>query len=163
MSNYVTNDIEYMIKQANILRRLASGAKGAFGGGGRGMLIGGALGLGAAPLAGLGLAGALGVGGAGAAGMGMLGAGAGATVGGLRGLFKRIPRAAKAVAHTAAHDPALAVRAGSVLPAAAIGGGIGYMSSDNKTMGTMIGIAGGLAARPMLMKALAKRAGRGVA
>ena len=181
MSDYGINDIDLMVKQANVLRRLASASRGALGGGTKGMLVGGALGLGAAPLAGLGLAGALGVGGAGAAAMGMLGGGAGATVGALKGLFRKAPgvaragtqvartgaqasRVGQAAAHTLAHDPSLALRASSVLPAAAIGGGIGYLASGEGHGGTglMLGIAGGLAARPLLRKSLAKRAGRGV-
>lgn len=160
-----SSDIESMVKQANILGRLYRGTKGGITGGLKGMGAGAALGLAAAPLAGIGLAGALGVGGAGMASLGMLGAGAGASVGALRGLLSKSPRAALAKMPNVPLPAAqrAAFRAGTALPAAALGGGLGYLvSDDNKMLGTALGAAGGIAARPMLMKALAKRAGGAV-
>ena len=152
-----TNDIDFMIKQANILGRLARGARGAIGGAGKGALIGGLAGTIAAPLAGVGLAGALGVGGAGLFSGAMLGGGIHGTVGGLRGLLKN-PNAQKMVAPASA---GAAYKAGLTAPAVLGGAGLGYMLSDedNKIMGSAIGGIAGLMARPALVKALAKRAG----
>ena len=62
---YSTTDIDIMVKQANILGRVARGIGGAAKGSGKGMLIGGTLGALAATFEGAGIAGALGVGGAG--------------------------------------------------------------------------------------------------
>lgn len=152
-----TNDIDFMIKQANILGRLARGTRGAIGGAGKGALIGGLAGTIAAPLAGVGLAGALGVGGAGLFSGAMLGGGIRGTVGGLRGLLKN-PNAQKMMAPASA---GAAYKAGLTAPAVLGGAGLGYMLSDedNKMMGSAIGGIAGLMARPALVKALAKRAG----
>jgi hypothetical protein len=162
--DYSTTDIEVLVKQANILGRIGRGLVGAGKGTAKGMLIGGGLGLAAAPLAGAGLATALGVGGAGLYSGAMLGGALRGTVGGLRGLFRN-PGAAKAVPqHIAARGATASnlYRAGSAVPALAIGGGAGYLLSDedSKFMGSAIGATAGLLARPALVKALAKRAGR---
>ena len=158
---YSTTNIEDMVKQANIFGRLARGAKGALGGAGKGMLIGGAMGTLAAPFAGAGLAGALGVGGAGLFSGAMLGSGIRGTVGGLRGLLRN-PAVGNIPANIAQRGGKAisAYRAGSYLPALALGGGAGYMLSDddNKFMGTAIGSVAGLMAKPLVMKALARRA-----
>ncbi len=162
---YSTTDIELMVKQANILGRLARGVGGALKGSGKGMLIGGTMGALAAPFAGVGLAGALGVGGAGMFSGAMLGGGLRGTVGGLRGLLSN-PAAKKLPAQIAKRGGSLGVahpgvaRAGAALPALALGGGVGYMLSDdsNKLMGSAIGATAGLLAKPTIVRALAKRA-----
>lgn len=158
---YTTTNIDAMVKQANILGRLARGAKGALGGAGKGMLIGGTLGALAAPFAGAGLAGALGVGGAGMFSGAMLGGGIRGAVGGVRGLLSNPAGKAAAKGVSGMGGAAKgAFRAGSALPAMAIGGGAGYMLSDedNKFMGSAIGATAGLLARPVVMRALAQRA-----
>ena len=153
-------DIELMVKQSNILGRLARGSIGAIKSAPKGALIGGALGALAAPLSGAGLAAALGVGGAGAFSGAMMGGGLRGTIGGLRGLLKgpvgtRVPQ----YLQSATPSQLKAFRAGSMLPAVGIGGGLGYMVSDedNKLMGTVAGIAGGLLARPVVMQAIQRR------
>ena len=156
-----STDMELMVKQANILGRLARGGFGALKSAPKGALIGAGVGALAAPFAGAGLAAALGVGGAGAFSGAMLGSGLRGTVGGLRGLLKG-PNPAAAQAAKLMNMPAgqrAAFRAGSALPAAAVGGGVGYMMSgeDSELLGTTLGIAGGLLARPAVMRALAKR------
>jgi len=148
-----STDIELMVKEANVLGRLARGGWGAIKGAPRGALWGAGLGALATPfLPGVGLAAALGVGGAGAFSGAMVG-------GGLRGLLKS-PASTRAMqmAKMPASQQA-AFRAGTMLPAVAAGGGLGYMLSgeDNKMMGTAIGVAGGLMARPAVMRAIAKR------
>ena len=172
-----TTDISGMVKQANILARLARGAGGAIKAAPKGALIGGALGVGATlPFA--GLAAGLGAGGAGLFSGAMLGA---STAGGISGLRSFLKSPAKKLlapspivseglgmaAHTLPNyaRPALARAAfntGSVLPAVAVGGGLGYALSDrdSKLLGTTIGVVGGLAARPAVMRALAVRSGR---
>lgn len=154
---YSTTDIDLMVKQANILGRLARGVGGTLGGAGKGMLIGGLGGAIAAPLAGAGLAAALGVGGAGMFSGAMLGGALRGTVGGVRGLLRggagrQIPRATAPAANM--------YRAGLTLPAVGLGAGAGYMLSDedNKLVGSAIGATAGLLARPAIVKALAKRA-----
>ena len=155
-----STDMELMVKQANILGRLARGGIGAIKGAPKGMLIGGALGALAAPLSGAGLAAALGVGGAGAFSGAMLGGGLRGTIGGIRGLLKN-PNARQLPKHItqATANQQAAFRAGSALPAIGIGGGLGYMVSDddNKMMGTTLGIVGGLMARPAVMRAIKSR------
>jgi len=95
----------------------------------------------------------------------MLGGALRGTVGGLRGLFRN-PGAARAAVpqHIAARGATAGnlYRAGSAGPAIAIGGGAGDLLSDedSKFMGSAIGATAGLLARPTLVKALAKRAGR---
>ena len=153
-----SSDINSMVKQANILGRVARGTMGALKSAPKGALIGGGLGMLAAPIVGLGLAPALGVGGAGAFSGAMLGGGIRGAVGGLRGFLKN-PSAARSMSIPAGQR--MAYNAGSALPAAAVGAGLGYMVSDedNKLMGTAVGVAGGLLARPMVMRALRQRAG----
>lgn len=154
---YSTTDIELMVKQANILGRLARGVGGAIKGSGKGMLIGGAAGALAAPLTGAGLAAALGVGGAGMFSGAMLGGALRGTVGGVRGLL-RGPQARGI--YNMGHSAKDMYRAGMTLPALGVGAGAGYMLSDddNKLMGSAIGATAGLIARPTILKALAKRA-----
>lgn len=151
-----STDIELMVKEANVLGRLARGGWGAIKGAPKGAVIGAGVGALAAPFAGAGLAAALGVGGAGAFSGAMLGSALRGTVGGVRGLLKN-PNAAKHMNMPAAQQAAY--RAGSALPAVAAGGGLGYMLSgeDSKLMGTAVGVVGGLMARPAIMRALAKR------
>jgi len=153
-------DMELMVKQANILGRLARGSIGAIKSAPKGAIIGGTLGMLTAPLGGAGLAAALGVGGAGAFSGAMLGGGLRGALGGVRGLLKNpntglLP---KHVMRAPAYQQA-AYRAGSALPAVGVGGGLGYMMSDedNKLMGTTLGVVGGLMARPAVMRALSKR------
>ena len=157
---YQTTDIDLMIKQANILGRLARGVTGAAKGAGKGLLIGGTAGALAAPLTGVGLAGALGVGGAGLFSGAMLGGSLRGTVGGIRGLLTN--PGAKQLARSAARGSGYqaAARAGSALPALALGGGAGYLMSDddNKFIGTAIGATAGLLAKPTIVRALARRA-----
>ena len=137
--DYSTTDIELMVKHANILGRLARGIGGAAKGAGKGMLVGGTVGALAAPFAGAGLAGALGVGGAGLFSGAMLGGNIRGVVGGLRGAMSN-PAAKKLPAHMMRSGaPSRAVgRAGAALPSLALGGGLGYMVSDddNKLMGS---------------------------
>jgi len=157
---HTTTDIDLMVKNANILSRIARGIGGAAKGAGKGILIGGAAGALGAPLAGAGLASALGVGGAGLFSGAMLGGSLRGTVGGLRGLLTN-PSAKKlpgAIARTS--EQVAAARAGSALPALALGAGAGYLLSgdDNKLMGSAIGAAAGLLAKPTIVRALAKRA-----
>ena len=158
---YSTTDIDMMIKQANILGRLARGAGGALKGSGKGMLLGGTIGALAAPFAGAGLAGALGVGGAGLFSGAMLGGGIRGTVGGLRGFLKS-PGSRSIPKHILNRGDAArqAYKAGLTLPAVGLGAGAGYMLSDddNKMMGSAIGATAGLLARPAFVNALAKRA-----
>jgi hypothetical protein len=155
-----STDIELMVKQSNILGRLARGGLGAIKGAPKGMMIGGALGALAAPLSGAGLAAALGVGGAGAFSGAMLGGGLRGAIGGIRGLLKN-PNARRVPQHVrrATANQQAAYRAGSTLPALGVGGGIGYMVSDedNKLMGTTLGVVGGLMARPAVMRAIRNR------
>ena len=155
-----STDIELMVKQSNILGRLARGGMGAIKGVPKGMFIGGALGALAAPLSGAGLAAALGVGGAGAFSGAMMGGGLRGAIGGVRGLLKS-PNASSLPKHIrqATANQQAAFRAGSALPAVGIGGGLGYMVSDddNKLMGTTLGVVGGLMARPAVMRALRNR------
>ena len=153
---YSTTDIDIMVKQANILGRVARGIGGAAKGSGKGMLIGGTLGALAAPFAGAGLAGALGVGGAGLFSGAMLGGAIRGSVGGLRGLL-RSPVSKGIPKHIANKNM---YRAGTSLPAIGIGAGAGYLVSDedNKLMGSAIGAGVGLLARPAIVKALANRA-----
>jgi hypothetical protein len=161
MQEYSTTDIDLMVKQANILGRIGRAAKGGLGGAAKGMLMGGALGAAAAPLAGVGLAGALGVGGAGLFSGAMLGGGIRGTVGALRGALKS-PGSRRVAQRAMGPGTAGQVyRAGSALPAVALGAGAGYMLSgeDNKMLGTAIGAGAGILARPALAKALARRAG----
>ena len=160
---YSTTDIETMVKHANILGRIARGVGGAAKGAGKGMLVGGTMGALAAPFAGAGLAGALGVGGAGLFSGAMLGGNIRGVVGGLRGLISN-PAAKKLpgrMMRSGAQGKAF-TRASSALPSLAIGGGLGYMLSDddNKLMGSAIGAAAGMLAKPTLVRALAKRARR---
>lgn len=159
---YSTTDIDIMVKQANILGRLARGVGGAIKGSGKGMLIGGTAGALAAPLTGAGLAAALGVGGAGMFSGAMLGGALRGTVGGIRGLLRN-PGARGITKQMARNSPSAAnmYRAGMTLPALGLGAGAGYMLSDddNKLMGSAIGATAGLIARPTIVKALAKRAG----
>lgn len=159
---YSTTDIDTMVKQANVLGRIARGLGGAAKGSGKGMLIGGAAGALAAPLTGAGLAAALGVGGAGMFSGAMLGGALRGTVGGIRGLLRN-PKVRGMPKHItgmgrSAEDM---YRAGMTLPALGVGAGAGYMLSDedNKLMGSAIGATAGLIARPTIVKALAKRAG----
>ena len=159
---YTTTDINNLVKQANVLGRLARGVGGSLRGAGKGMLVGCGLGAVAAPLAGAGLAGALGVGGAGMFSGAMLGGALRGTVGGLRGILRN-PRAAGALPGNIAGRGATAAnlyRAGVAAPALALGAGAGYMLSgeDNKLIGSAIGATAGLLARPTIVKALAKRA-----
>ena len=160
------NDIEYLVKQANILGRLYRGSKGLLRGGAKGALLGAGLGAGAALTGGAGLAAALGAGGA-----GML---SGAkTVGAIRGvaegaggLFSKSPNAAKALEEISAASPMLersipaSLKVPRGLPIAA-GAGAGYLLSDedNKMVGTGIGALLGLAAKPAIVRALKRRAG----
>jgi|SaaInlStandDraft_2_1057019.scaffolds.fasta_scaffold244961_1 hypothetical protein len=155
-----STDMELMVKQANIIGRLARGSIGAIKGAPKGALIGGTLGMLAAPLGGAGLAAALGVGGAGAFSGAMMGGGLRGAIGGLRGLLKN-PNAGQLPKHLrqAAANQQAAFRAGSALPAVGVGGGLGYMMSDedNKLMGTTLGVVGGLMARPAVMRAIKNR------
>jgi hypothetical protein len=155
---YSTTDMDVLVKQANVLGRLARGVGGALTGSGKGMLIGGAAGALAAPITGAGLAAALGVGGAGMFSGAMLGGALRGTVGGIRGLLRN-----PGSRHIASRgQPAASMyRAGMTLPALGVGAGAGYMLSDddNKMMGSAIGATAGLIARPTIVKALAKRAG----
>jgi len=155
---YSTTDIDMMVKQANILGRLARGVGGSLKAAPKGMLIGGALGALAAPFAGAGLAGALGVGGAGLFSGAMTGGALRGTVGGLRGLL-RSPVATEIPSRVVNKNM---FRIGASLPAIGLGAGAGYMLSDddNKFIGSAIGAGAGLLARPAIVKALAKRAGR---
>lgn len=155
---YSTTDIDTMVKQANILGRLARGVGGSLKAAPKGMLIGGALGALTAPFAGAGLAGALGVGGAGLFSGAMAGGALRGTVGGLRGML-RSPVATEIPSHIANKN---VFRLGASLPAIGLGAGAGYMLSDddNKFIGSAIGAGAGLLARPAIVKALAKRAGR---
>ena len=158
---YSTTDIDNLVKQANVLGRLARGVTGSLRGAGKGMLIGGGLGAVAAPLAGAGLAGALGVGGAGLFSGAMLGGALRGSVGGLRGILSN--PSARALPRAIANRGPMAAnvyRAGAAAPALAIGAGAGYMLSgeDNKLLGSAIGATAGLLARPAIVKALAKRA-----
>lgn len=159
---YSTTDIDTMVKQANVLGRIARGVGGALKGSGKGMLIGGAAGALAAPLTGAGLAAALGVGGAGMFSGAMLGGALRGTVGGLKGLLRN-PHARNIPRHIASKgQPANNMyRAGLTLPVLGAGAGAGYILSDdeNKLMGSAIGASAGLIARPTILKALAKRAG----
>ena len=155
-----STDIELMVKEANVLGRLARGGWGALKAAPKGALWGAGLGALATPfLPGVGLAAALGVGGAGAFSGAMVGGGLRGGISGLRGLLKT-PASTRAMqmAKMPASQQA-AFRAGTMLPAVAAGGGLGYMLSgdDNKMMGTAIGVAGGLMARPAVMRAIAKR------
>ena len=152
--------MELMVKQANILGRLARGGMGAIKGAPKGALIGGTLGMLAAPLSGAGLAAALGVGGAGAFSGAMMGGGLRGALGGVRGLLKK-PNAGRLPKHIreATANQQAAFRAGSALPAVGIGGGLGYMLSDedNKLLGSTVGVAAGLLARPAVMRAIRSR------
>lgn len=157
-----TTDISGMVKQANILARLARGAKGAIGGSAKGALIGGALGAAAAPFTGLGLAGALGVGGAGMFSGAMTGGAIRGTVGGLRGLLgSRSGAAMSNLARSPATSEVMARGIGSRLPGMAIGAGAGYMlgDEDSKLLSSSVGALGGILAQPTLMRALERRAG----
>ena len=153
-------DVELMVKHANVLGRLYRGTTGAIKSVPKGMLIGGALGAMAAPIAGVGLGGALGVGGAGAFAGSMIGGGLRGTIGGIRGLLSN-PGSRKAVQMASMPvNQRAALKAGATLPILAAGGGLGYMLSgeDNKMLGTGLGVASGLLARPALLRAIAKRA-----
>jgi hypothetical protein len=159
-----TTDISGMVKQANIVGRLARGAGGAIRSIPKGAIAGGLVG-GAFALPTAGLAAGLGVGGAGMYSGAMLGSSIAAGIGGLRGFLKRptnqrivtkVPSVLKPTTE------AMALDTGRMLPAIGIGGAVGYMASgdDSKLMGTTVGLIGGIAARPLVMQALAKRAGR---
>jgi len=82
-------------------------------------------------------------------------------VGGLRGAMSN-PAAKKLPAHMMRSGaPSRAVaRAGAALPSLALGGGLGYMVSgdDNKLIGSAVGAAAGMLAKPAIVRALAKRA-----
>jgi len=155
------NDIEYLVKQANILGRLFRGSKGALKGGLGGALMGGAAGVGAALTGGLGLPAALGAGGAGLFSGAKVGGGIGSKVFGIRGLLgggaKNLASLERAVAKPMAAD--IMLPRGIPL---AVGAGAGYLLSgdDNKMLGAGIGALAGLAARPSIVKALQRRAGR---
>ena len=158
-----TTNIETMVKQANILGRLYRGATGALKAAPKGALMGGlAAGALAAPT--MGLAPALGVGGAGLFAGGLFGGAARGAIGGVRGLLSRSPRALAPAARTA-EEFANVLQKGNFLArpagAAAVGGGLGYLLSDedNKLMGMALGAGGGLLARPGVLKMLARRAG----
>jgi hypothetical protein len=158
-----STDIELMVKEANILGRIARGGLGALKSAPKGALVGGALGTLAAPFAGLGLAGALGVGGAGAFGGAMTGGSMRGLIGGLRAFLKN-PEAENALVGSgralANQAPSGASALAKMAPAAAIGGGLGYaLSDEHKGVGTALGVAGGLLARPAIMRALAARRG----
>ena len=147
-----------MVKQANILGRLARGVGGAIKSVPKGMMYGGMAGLLAAPLGGAGLAADLGVGGSGLFSGAMLGGALRGSMGALRGMLHS--PVAKDIPHQIATKNMY--RAGLSLPTIGLGAGAGYMLSDedNKLMGSAIGAGAGLLARPAIVNALAKRAGR---
>ena len=155
-----TSDIEYLVKQANILGRLYRGSKGFLRGGAKGALWGAGIGTLGALTSGLGLPAALGAGGAG------MFSGAKA-VGGIRGAAEGIggllskSKPLTALERIAANPKAADIMLPRGIPLA-IGAGAGYMLSgeDNKMLGTGIGALAGLAARPAIVKALQRRAGR---
>tara|TARA_Y100000592_G_scaffold22091_1_gene34192 strand:- start:10443 stop:10943 length:501 start_codon:yes stop_codon:yes gene_type:complete len=160
-----TSDINELVKQANLLRRLGGLASGGIKGMGKGALIGGAVGLPLTLLTGGGLAAALGAGGLGMFSGAKFGGGAMGAMGALRGLLRR-PSAVTKVAPNVTQNvlknvskipPNLAIPRG--LPMIA-GAGLGYALSgeDNKLLGSGLGLVAGLAARPALVKALQRRA-----
>ena len=154
------NDIEYLVKQANILGRLYRGSKGLLRGGAKGALLGAGIGGIGALTGGAGLAAALG-----SAGAGMF-SGAKA-VGGLRGAVEGIggllskPRSLANLERVVANPKAADIMLPRGIPLA-VGAGAGYMLSgeDNKMLGAGIGALAGLAARPSIVKALQQRAGK---
>lgn len=163
-----SNDIEFMVKQANIFGRLARGVTGAVKSAPKGALLGG-LAAGALTLPTMGLAPALGVGGAGIMSGAMFGGAARGAIGGVRGLLSKSPKALSKIPAAANTAELYNVVRGSnrlLNPTTTTlgGAGLGYMLSDddNKLLGTALGAAGGMFARPAVMKMLEKRVGRPV-
>ena len=157
-----------MVKQANIFGRLARGVTGAVKSAPKGALLGG-LAAGALTLPTMGLAPALGVGGAGIMSGAMFGGAARGAIGGVRGLLSKSPKALSKIPAAANTAELYNVVKGSnrlLNPTTTTlgGAGLGYMLSDddNKLLGTALGAAGGMFARPAVMKMLEKRAGRPV-
>ena len=154
------NDIEQLVKQANILGRLYRGTKGLVSGGAKGAMYGGLAGGLTALTGGMGLPVALGAAGGGIFSGAKAGASLGALGKGVSGLLSR-PGSASRLEHlaSAAKAPDILLPRGIPL---ALGAGAGYMLSgdDNKMLGMGMGALAGLAARPSIVKALQRRAGR---
>ena len=154
-------EIDAIIKQANILGRVYRGTTGALKGAPKGALIGGLVGAGLTAATGGGLAAALGVGGKGLMSGAMAGGGIRGAIGGLRGLLSsKGKQTAKALSHYSTSNPGAIAGMKPMLPLVG-GAGLGYAlaGEDSKVLGTGLGAAAGLMARPAIMKALAKRAG----
>ena len=162
-----TTDIEAMIKQANILKRLAATATGGLKGAGKGALLGGAFAIPIALATGMGLPAALGAGGAGMFSGAKYTGGLMGTTSALRNLFSRAPKnLAASTTKNIAQNLAKKVPANLAIPRGLpliAGAGLGYALSDddNKFLGSSLGAIAGLAARPALVKALERRAAGG--
>ena len=154
------NDIEYLVKQANIMGRLYRGTKGDLKGGLLGALGGGVLGTGVALTSGLGLPAALGAGGAGLFSGAKAGGALTSKAFGIGGLLSK-PKNLAALERIAVNPAAADIMLPRGIPLA-VGAGAGYLLSDedNKMIGTGIGALAGLAARPAIVKALQRKAGR---
>ena len=155
-----SNDIDFMVKQANILGRLARGVGGALKSAPKGALYGGLAG-GALALPTMGLAPALGIGAASGA---VFGGAARGAIGGIRGLLSKAPsRLAKIPTAANPEEFMKVVQQSNKLlspTTTTLGGlGLGYMVSDedNKLLGSAIGAGLGAFGRPALMNIIKER------
>lgn len=157
-------EMDAIIKQASLAGRLWRGAKGATGGALKGSLVGGLLGTGVSLATGSTLPMALGTAGGGLMSGALVGGGVRGTIGGLRGLLSSSGRKASKQLKNYYNTPTPSMGAGMspLLPLAG-GAGLGYLvaGDDSKLLGTGLGAAAGLLARPSIMRAMARR--RGVA
>ena len=155
-----SNDIDFMVKQANILGRLARGVGSAVKAVPKGGLYGGLIGS-ALALPTMGLAPALGIGAASGA---VFGGAARGAIGGLRGLLSKAPASLAKIppaANPAEFMKTLQQSNKLLSPTSTtLGGlGLGYMISDedNKLLGSAIGAGLGAFGRPALMNIIKER------